>query len=419
MKVPSIFQPLFNHDYDKYRVIVYYGGRGGGKSYAISLFLLLECLKYPIICFVVRKVNKSTKNSVVELFKSTIKQIGVMDYANIKSDEIRFVNGSKIVFDGVSKTTIDNIRSATRISYLWFEEADSISEEIARVLIPSIRGDDRDPQIILSLNPQKTTDYIYNRFILAPENDYSKAIKVNYYDNPFFPSAMDRDRVEDLNNLPRPMYLHIWEGDTNDYNDMPVIDISRITPYDDKIKWDYDHIILSIDTATSTRTGADYSVISVLGKVRDSKECHIIHLSRGRYDWHTLLLTIQNVINITKSITGRSGVNCVLVEAKANGLNVIQELQRLTHLSVRGVTPKTDKLSRVVNDMLPYIDNLKIPLDSTNPYNFWVSDFLSECKLFRADGKHEHDDQIDSISQGLNFLYNKTLNFETIRKALM
>lgn len=417
MQVPSIFKPLFNHEYDTYRVLVYYGGRGGGKSYAIALFLVLECLKKPISVWVAREIDKSKKTSIVEQFKVTLKDLGITDYAQVTQTEIRFTNGAKIIFEGVSEVTINNLKSAVGISYFWFEEAQGLSQNLVSTLIPSIRGE--NSQIIISLNPQKSTDYIYREFILAKENDYSKAIKVNYYDNPFFPEVLDKDRLRNLETMPRDMYMHIWEGETNDYNDMQVIDISKISPYDTTLKWSYEHIILSIDTATSTRTGADYSVVSVLGKVRDSKECHIIHLARGRYDWHTLLQTIQSVLDIARIITGRSGVNCILVEAKANGLNVIQELQRLTHLNVRGVTPKTDKLTRVVNDLLPYIDNLKIPLDSTNPYNFWVSDFLSECKLFRADGKHEHDDQIDSVSQGLNFLYNNALDFETIRKALM
>lgn len=417
MKIPSIFKPLFNHDYDNYRVLVYYGGRGGGKSYAIALFLVLECIKRPINVWVAREIDKSKKTSIVEQFTQTIKALGIENYVNVKSNELYFTNGAKIIFEGVSEVTINNLKSAVDISYFWFEEAQGLSQNLVSVLIPSIRGE--NSQIIISLNPQKSTDYIYREFILAKENDYSKAIKVNYYDNPFFPEVLNKDRLRNLEQMPRDLYLHIWEGETNDFNDMQVIDISKISTYDNTLKWSYEHIILSIDTATSTRTGADYSVISVLGKVRDSKECHIIHLARGRYDWHTLLQTIQSVLDIARIITGRSGVNCILVEAKANGLNVIQELQRLTHLNVRGVTPKADKLTRVVNDMLPFLEYLKIPLDTTNPYNFWVSDFLSECKLFRADGKHEHDDQIDSISQGLNFLYNNALDFETIRKALM
>ena len=196
---------------------------------------------------------------------------------------------------------------------------------------------------------------------------------------------------------------------------MQVIDTDRIGFYDTYA--DYSYICLSIDTATSTKTGADYSVIGVFGKVRDSKDCHIIHLARGRWDWHTLNTKIQEIYNLTHTLTKRNA-NIILVEAKANGLNVIQELQRLTHIQVKGITPTTDKVSRVVNGVLPFLDNLKLPQDSTNPFNFWVTDYIAEARQFRADGKHAHDDMIDSTSQALNFLYNNAFDFEKIREAL-
>ena len=87
-------------------------------------------------------------------------------------------------------------------------------------------------------------------------------------------------------------------------------------------------------------------------------------------------------------------------------------------MQVKPITPKADKLSRVVNDMLPYIDRLKLPQNATDPFNFWVSDYIRELKQFRADGKHEHDDMIDSTSQALNFLYNNALDFSKIKEAL-
>ena len=335
-----------------------------------------------------------------------------------------FSNGSELLFEGVSQRTIDNIRSADNVRYFWFDEAHDIKEEIMRVLIPSIRAE--NSQIILSLNPQKSDDFVYKEFIKGTsytaeetdikgaDEDYSVAIRVNYSDNPFFPKVLQRDRLKDLEVLPRDIYLHIWEGETNDYNDLKVINTELIGYFDNNQAFDYRYLVLSIDTATSVKSGADYSAIGVFGLL-DSKEVHLVHMNRGRYDFHTLLSEIKNTYGITKELTKRTP-NLILLESKANGLSVMQELQRTTNLRVKGINPMSDKLSRVVNDFLPFIDKLKLPMHQ-NIYNFWINDYLSECKSFRADNKHEHDDMVDSTSQALAFLCRKTFNYENIKEA--
>lgn len=415
LTIPEAFKPLFKGDYATQRVITYYGGRGGGKSVTLSYYAILKCLQEQTRFFIVRKVDKSKTNSTHSLIKRLIRENGFIDYVlQISAERIRFTNGSELLFEGISDRTIDNLRSADNVKYFWFDEAHDIQAETMQVLIPSIRAE--NSQILISLNPQKSDDFVYTQYIQGADNDYSIAIKVNYSDNPFFPKVLDRDRLKDFNTLPRPIYLHIWEGETNDYNDMQVINTDRITYYNDSIKHDYSTLIASIDTATSIKTSADYSVVGIFGKTRQG-DTHLIHLARGQWDWHTLQNQIQNTIRIGEQKASK-GLNKVLIEAKANGLNVIQELSRLTHLQVQGVTPKVDKLSRVVNDMLPYIDKLRLPQNATDPFNFWVSDYIRELKQFRADGKHAHDDMIDSTSQALNFLYNNTLDFSKVKEAL-
>ena len=414
LQIPHKFEPLFKGDYAKRRIVTYYGGRGGGKSVTLSYFCILKCLSHRIRFYVVRKIDKSKVNSTHSLIKRLLREDGFMEYVlQMSNDKILFSNGSEIIFEGINERTIDNLRSADSVRYFWFDEAHDIKAETMQVLIPSIRAE--DSQILISLNPQKSDDFVYTHYIKGADNDYNIAIKVNYSDNPFFPKVLERDRLKDYKTLPRPIYLHIWEGETNDYNDMQVINIDRLGYYDTYA--DYSYICISIDTATSTKTGADYSAIGVFGKVKDSKDCHIIHLARGQWDWHTLNTKIQDIYNLTHTLT-KKDANIILVEAKSNGLNVIQELERVTHLRVKAIIPTTDKVTRTINGLLPYIDNLKLPRDSNNPFNFWVNAYLTELKQFRADGKHAHDDMIDSTTQALNFLYNNALDFNKVKEAL-
>ena len=338
ISIPKKFKPLFEGAYDKYRVIVYYGGRGAGKSVTLSYFAILKCLQDRIRFYIVRKVEKSKANSIHSLIKRLLRESSLFDYVESTSiDKITFINGSELLFDGVSERTIDNIRSADNIRYFWFEEAHDLKEDLMQVLIPSVRAD--NSQVIISLNPQKSTDYIYTQYIKDEniDNSYSIAIKVNYNDNPFLPEVLDRDRLRDLKTLPREVYLHIWEGETNDYNDLKVINTELIGYFDNNQTFDYRYLVLSIDTATSVKSGADYSAIGVFGLL-DNKEVHLVHMNRGHYDFHTLLSEIKNTYEITKELTKKTP-NLILLESKANGLSVMQELQRTTNLRVKGINP--------------------------------------------------------------------------------
>lgn len=410
ISIPRIFEPLFREKLS-HRVITYYGGRGGGKSESITRFLIIQAIKEKINIAVAREFKGYNDISLHQLFMRVANDIGI-SLNRRGAERITLENGSNIFLLGANKNSIDNVRSIDNVSYFWLEEAHNIDEEVIQTLIPSIRGD--DSKILISLNPKSKDNYIYKTFINIPKNDYSIAIKVNYSDNPFFPEVLNKDRLRDLKTLPREVYLHIWEGETNDYNDLKVINTELMGYFDNNKTFDYRYLVLSIDTATSVKSGADYSAIGVFGLTNDS-EVHLIHMNRGHYDFHTLLSEIKNTYEITKELTKKTP-NLILLESKANGLSVMQELQRTTNLRVKGVNPMNDKLSRVVNDFLPFIDKLKLPMHQSI-YNFWINDYLSECKSFRADNKHEHDDMIDSTSQALAFLCRKTFNYDNIKEA--
>lgn len=410
VSIPRIFESLFREKLP-HRVITYYGGRGGGKSESITRFLIIQAIKEKINIAVAREFKGYNDISLHQLFMRVANDIGI-SLNRRGAERITLENGSNIFLLGANKNSIDNVRSIDNVSYFWLEEAHNIDEEVIQTLIPSIRGD--DSKILISLNPKSKDNYIYKTFINIPKNDYSIAIKVNYSDNPFFPEVLNKDRLRDLKTLPREVYLHIWEGETNDYNDLKVINTELIGYFDNNKTFDYRYLVLSIDTATSVKSGADYSAIGAFGLTNDS-EVHLIHINRGHYDFHTLLSEIKNTYEITKELTKRTP-NLILLESKANGLSVMQELQRTTNLRVKGINPMNDKLSRVVNDFLPFIDKLKLPMHQ-NIYNFWINDYLSECKSFRADNKHEHDDMIDSTSQALAFLCRKTFNYDNIKEA--
>ena len=177
-----------------------------------------------------------------------------------------------------------------------------------------------------------------------------------------------------------------------------MIDTSKIGYFDDTLSIRYDELFLSADTAFSKKENADYSVIGCLGK--RGNDIHLLRVFRGRWEFNELLEILKNAYFWLQD-SQKQNVSSVIIEKKASGISLIQELKRLTNFRIKEVTPKSDKFSRVV-EVLEDFPRLKLP-NSKNPINSWVESFLSELKMFRGDLTHEHDDQVDMITYALKY----------------
>lgn len=401
LKIAKVFKPLFLGEYARYRILVFYGGRGGGKTESIARFLAVKLLESPINVAVSRQTKLHNDISIKSVFRRIFREFGVsIGLGNL----IQLPNNSKLFFLGASEKTIEAVRSIDNISFFWLEEAHNIKEETITTLIPSIRGE--NSQIIFSLNPQKSSDYIYQNFIKTPDSEYHKSVKVNYSENPFFPKVLQGDMLRDKENMPRDLFLHIWEGHTLDINDFKVIDIEKIGFFDNSRKWQYSEVFLSADTAFSKKDSADYSVIGCFGVV--GEEIHILRVFRGRWDFNELLEASKSAYFWLSENYKTPSV--FLLEKKASGISLSQELRRLTRFPIKEVLPKVDKFSRVA-EVLSDFEKLRLPSDSRNPLNSWIDSFLSELKMFRGDLKHEYDDQVDMICYALKYLKTSFTNW--------
>ena len=415
-KIIPKFESLFKGDLDKYRVILYYGGRGGGKSESIIRFLFLKCLQSNTKCYIVREVEKSKRDNIHALAKRIINENMLFDYCKQTLDRISFINGSEITMSALSNLTADNMRGLDNIRYFWFDEAHSLSEDSYNVLEPSVRAN--DSQLIFSFNPQTKEDFLYKNFIARADEweGFAKCIQINISDNPLAGEILLKSMEQARLTMPHKMFLHIWGGEPSNYNDMQVINSELIGYYNDTQSYKYADLIVSCDTAFSIKTSADYSVLAVLGIEAETKNFHLLHLARGQWDFHSLCQNAQNIYQLCERLAGRHP-SVMLIENKASGQSMIQEIQRLTNIPIRAVSPITDKLTRIVDSFLPNIERLKLPMSKENPFNKWIPAFLSECEDFRADNKHKHDDQIDAVTQGVNYLALKGFDYAKIKEA--
>jgi predicted phage terminase large subunit-like protein len=94
----------------------------------------------------------------------------------------------------------------------------------------------------------------------------------------------------------------------------------------------------------------------------------------------------------------------VLIEAKASGQSLIQELQADTILPVKGIDADTDKLSRA-NAVTPLFESGRVFLPEDVVWlqqgHHWVRDLKEELLAFPAG---RHDDMVDALVHALAHL---------------
>lgn len=399
-----------------------FGGVGGsGKTYALTQFLIYKAVTEQCRILCLREFSNSQKASLINEFKALILEQDLeahfkerLDLApkeravKILGAEIQFKhNGSQILFAGINDNTAMNLKSISNIKYCWVEESDFLTEYAYNILKPTIRA--KNSKLFYTFNPRDKDAFIYQK-ALANNDELCKCVKVNYYDNLEFPEVLDIDRRQNKKTMPPELYAHIWLGEPLAYNDSQVINTDLIGYFDDKKPVEYTEVFLTADTAYSKKEGADYSVICAFGRYFD--EVRLLRVFRGRWDFNELQTQLKNAYFWVSEFTGKA-CSLVIIEKKASGISLLQELERTTHLPLTEITPKTDKYTRVAN-ILSELPRLKLPADKENPLNSWIGAFIDELKMFRADLEHKHDDQVDALAYGLEYTKGKNIDWRLI-----
>lgn len=208
-RVPSKFKPLYIHLKNNKLFYVYHGGRGGGKSWEIADFLLIEGAKqkHRILCC--REVQKSIKQSVHKLLSDRIAALGLGHFYQILETEIRGINGTEFSFAGLLNHTVESVKSFEGATITWIEEAQTVSAFSLSILIPTVVRTFR-PMVIMSMNPKLPSDAVYSQYVLG-ERDDTVVVQINYTDNKECPDELialaEQMKADDYD-----QYEHIWLG---------------------------------------------------------------------------------------------------------------------------------------------------------------------------------------------------------------
>lgn len=198
-------KPFFE---DKSRWLISYGGAGSAKSYSTAQKILLDRIiqedKHRYL--IVRKVAKTLRVSVFQLFKDLI--VGLDEYDNFKINKsdmtIEYIpNGSMLLFFGLDD--IEKLKSIQGITGIWIEEASECEQGDILELNRRLRGHtDYYKQIILTFNPISHLHWLKSHFF---DNDANKAsiYKTTYLDNSFIDDEYKQE-IEDIKNYDIQQY---------------------------------------------------------------------------------------------------------------------------------------------------------------------------------------------------------------------
>jgi phage terminase large subunit len=204
------------------RFKVMFGGRSGAKSNTAGDILAAHSKDYGQKTLCLREMQNSIEDSVHALLASEIKRLDFDDF-EVTQNAIRLKGEDVFKFKGLARNP-DSVKSMFGFSRSWCEEAQSLSADSITMLTPTIR--EKDSELWFTLNPGSSEDPISKRFLepfydqlLAQgyyEDDLHLIIWINYTDNPWHSTELERERLFDQETLSKSAYDHKWLGYYND-----------------------------------------------------------------------------------------------------------------------------------------------------------------------------------------------------------
>jgi predicted phage terminase large subunit-like protein len=158
---------------------------------------------------------------------------------------------------------------------------------------------------------------------------------------------------------------------------------------------EFDTVVQSWDTASVAAELNSYSVCTTWGIAQ--KHLYLLHVFRKRLDYPDLKRAVRNQAQAHRA-------NVVLIENRASGIQLIQEL---IMEGVRGITKYEpeggDKVMRLrAQTALVEAGFVHLPREA-----LWLADYLHELLFFP---KGASDDQVDSTSQALDWIQSAATN---------
>lgn len=151
----------------------------------------------------------------------------------------------------------------------------------------------------------------------------------------------------------------------------------------------HERIVQTWDTGIKTEDSHDPSVCLTFKEV--GNKSYLIHVFRGRVEYPELKRTVSNLAE-------RFNADVILIEDKASGQALIQDLKRESRKAIIAIEPKGDKVVRA-NRHSAKVESGLVLLPEFAP---WLPEFEMEIGAFP---NSSNDDQVDALSQYLDYIH--------------
>ena len=264
------YQPLF-YEQPETRYYLVTGGRGSGKSWTLSMFLLNLTYEEGHVILFTRWTLTSAFISIIPEFIDKIELMNKEgDFEITQSEIINKVTGSKILFRGIKTsqgTATANLKSIAGVTTWLLDEAEElVDEDIFDRIDLSVRAVDKPNRVLLVMNPATKEHWVYKRFFedygvnsgfIGLKNDCTY-IHTTYLDNieNLNPTVINRfDSMRERNPL---KYNHIVMGAWMDKAEGVIFENWKIGNFDTSLPFGFGMDFgFSIDPTTLIKVAVD------------------------------------------------------------------------------------------------------------------------------------------------------------------
>lgn len=292
IKLNKIYAPLISTD-DRYAVIT--GGRGSGKSFAITTILCMLMLEKDRTILFLRQTMTSAYISIINEFNEKLEILNIQDQFNINKTEIEHkTTGSRILFRGIqtgSKNNTANLKSINGVSVLVVDEAEELVDEDTFDRIDlSVRKIGVVNKVILVMNPSRVDHWVYKRFFKYGQQENTTYIHTTYLDNI---DNLDDSFIEQLERLKETnlkKYNHLVLGEWSDGDsDFALWTDDLINGLRVSERPPLKRVVIAIDPAVTSKDTSDETGLIACGVGFDN-HLYVLEDCTGTYtpkDWAT------------------------------------------------------------------------------------------------------------------------------------
>lgn len=270
IKLLDKYKPLF-YEQPETRYYLITGGRGSGKSWTLSMFLLNLTYEEGHVILFTRWTLTSAFISIIPEFIDKIELMNKEgDFEITQSEIINKVTGSKILFRGIKTsqgTATANLKSIAGVTTWLLDEAEElVDEDIFDRIDLSVRAVDKPNRVLLVMNPATKEHWVYKRFFedygvnsgfTGVKNDCTY-IHTTYLDNKENLNPTVISRFEGMRDRNPAKYNHIVLGNWMDKAEGVIFENWKIGNFDTSLPFGFGMDFgFSVDPTTLVKVAVD------------------------------------------------------------------------------------------------------------------------------------------------------------------